>query len=86
VRRARNELAETIAEMRRLRFEENMTLRQIADRLGYKSAGTVSEHLHKGGYFSIAFNELEIGELVKSISMKPRNALRATILDKLLKR
>lgn len=83
MRRSRAELALTITEMRRLRDDENLTLRQIAEVLGYASIGTVSEHLKKGGHYSFIFNELEIDELIKSINLKPRNELRALLLDKL---
>jgi hypothetical protein len=84
MRRSRDELAEAIEEMLRLRAQ-NKTYRQIADIMGYKSPGTVSDLLRRRGHFSVVLNQLEINYLLNALRSRPANTLVSGIVKKLTK-
>lgn len=84
MRRSRDELTKDIEKMVALR-NQNKTYRQIAQIMGYKSPGTVSDLLRRRGHFSVVFNQLEINYLLSTLKAKPANALVQGILSKLTK-
>lgn len=69
MRRSRDELAKDLERMVELRHQ-NKTYRQIAQIMGYKSPGTVSDLLRKRGHFSIVFSQLEVTYLLEAIGSK----------------
>lgn len=84
MRRSRDELTKDVEEMVRLRNEENKTYRQIAEIMGYKSPGTISDLLRRRGHFSIVLNKNEIDYLVNGLS-KLNEKMAHTIAFKLTK-
>lgn len=82
MRRTRNELAKDINKMLALR-ERNMTFRQIAKAMGYKSPGTVSDLLRNRGYFSIVFSQLQISYILNLLNVQPENRLVKDIIKRL---
>lgn len=84
MRRSRDELTKDIEKMVELRHQ-NKTYRQIAQIMGYKSPGTVSDLLRRRGHFSLVLNQLEINYLLDTLKAKPANALVKGILAKLTK-
>lgn len=84
MRRSRDELAKDIEKMVELRHQ-NKTYRQIAEIMGYKSPGTVSDLLRRRGHFSVVLNQLEINYLLTTLNAKPANALVKGIVAKLTK-
>lgn len=73
-----------IAKMVELR-NQNKTYRQIAQIMGYKSPGTVSDLLRKRGHLSVVLSQLEVNYLITALKSKPENRLIAGILGKLTK-
>lgn len=84
MRRSRDELAKDIEKMVELRHQ-NKTYRQIAEIMGYKSPGTVSDLLRRRGHFSVVLNQLEINYLISSLKAKPMNSIVKGIMAKLTK-
>lgn len=84
MRRSRDELVTDIAKMVELR-NQNKTYRQIAQIMGYKSPGTVSDLLRKRGHLSVVLSQLEVNYLITALKSKPENRLIAGILGKLTK-
>lgn len=84
MRRSRDELVTDIAKMVELR-NQNKTYRQIAQIMGYKSPGTVSDLLRKRGHLSVVFSQLEVNYIITTLKSKPENRLIGGILGKLTK-
>lgn len=84
MRRSRDELSRDVAKMIKLR-NQNKTYRQIAEIMGYRSAGTVSDLLKKRGHFSVVLNDLEISDILNTMATKAENSLRRGLIKKLNK-
>lgn len=84
MRRSRDELAKDIDKMVALR-NDNKTYRQIAEIMGYKSAGTISDLLRRRGHFSVVLNQLEINRLITILNAKPADKVNEGITKKLKK-
>lgn len=82
MRRTRDELAADIEKMIELR-NQNKTFRQIAQIMGYKSPGTVSDLLRRRGHFSIVLNQLEIKVILAALRGQPKTKLVKGVLHKL---
>lgn len=85
MRRSRDELAKDIERMLELRAQ-NKTYRQIAQIMGYKSPGTVSDLLRRRGHFNIVFSQLEVTYLIDALRSRPEEMkMVESILAKLTK-
>lgn len=82
--KSRDELVKDVEKMVELR-SQNKTFRQIAEIMGYKSAGTVSDLLRRRGYFSVVFNRLEINYIMHALSHQPKDKIGQSVLTKLKK-
>lgn len=82
-RRSRDELARDIKKMEALR-DQNKTYREIADIMGYKSPGSVSDLLKRQGHFSVVLSGNEITLLLVMLATlevpdPEANSLRAKL-------
>ncbi len=84
MRKSRDELAKDVDQMVALR-NQNKTYKQIADIMGYKSAGHVHDLLKHRGHHSVILSKQDIQWLISLIPNVPLNNAIKTKLKKALK-